>query len=308
MATPVAPQSTDADNSAGLTRFALTAALNDWHWVGRFHVGTSHHHALTPDAGYTTASAPVLPSPSNRSCLFGGSRYTGLGSPLPYLRIAATVKHCERDHGVRTHPKVDRVRKPPRHCAAYTIAHNLITQRTPCCLFDCFFDFACELFAKAWPHVFIPIGRFLELRLCRRSKDNSQPYFARRARIDALTSSQGTTSSGNASSSAIRRSSSARCDWLSGNDVASAQMLAQISSTKANRSSTPIWSIPSVRAVVDISFSNRNFTLALRVRARISSRPNVEIQRQPKAVRWNEWLGLDLFVHLVQLQTGIEVH
>lgn len=41
----------------------MPAACNDWHGVCRFHVGT-HHHASTPDAGYTTAGVSLSPETS----------------------------------------------------------------------------------------------------------------------------------------------------------------------------------------------------------------------------------------------------
>ena len=43
MATSVAPQPNHADNPAGSPPYGHTAAGSDWHWVGRFHVGTSHN-------------------------------------------------------------------------------------------------------------------------------------------------------------------------------------------------------------------------------------------------------------------------
>jgi hypothetical protein len=43
MANTVAPQPNDADNLAGLSPKRRTVCCNDWHWVGRFHVGTSHN-------------------------------------------------------------------------------------------------------------------------------------------------------------------------------------------------------------------------------------------------------------------------
>src|SRR4051812_925438 len=43
MATPVAPQPIDADNFAGSSPTRRTVCCNDWHRVGRFHVGTSYN-------------------------------------------------------------------------------------------------------------------------------------------------------------------------------------------------------------------------------------------------------------------------
>src|SRR5690606_20522374 len=83
----------------------------------------------------------------------------------------------------------------------------------------------------------------LQLGACSPSEQDAKGHRPRRARTDALTSSHGTTSSGNSSSSATRRSSSALWNTLRGNRSASAQMLAQISSTSANRSSTSSLSI-----------------------------------------------------------------
>jgi hypothetical protein len=56
----VAPQPNNADNSAGSSPQRRTVNCTDWHWVGRFHVGTSYNsQSSLTDAGYTTASASV---------------------------------------------------------------------------------------------------------------------------------------------------------------------------------------------------------------------------------------------------------
>lgn len=71
MATRVAPERIDADNSAG----SLPAACTDWHTRSRrFHVGTGHHEP-TADAGYTTACASLLPALLISFLAFGGSPY-----------------------------------------------------------------------------------------------------------------------------------------------------------------------------------------------------------------------------------------
>ena len=79
--------------------------------VGRFHVGTSHHHALNKDAGYTTASASSMPALSNPSrlrrgvhirpvrqqCAFLCRLVIGMQSYLPVGNIVCRLfacRHC----------------------------------------------------------------------------------------------------------------------------------------------------------------------------------------------------------------------
>jgi hypothetical protein len=63
-------------------------------------------------------------------------------------------------------------------------------------------DFSEELFTKPRVLLIVPRGGLFKLMSCRGPKDNAEAHRAKRARIDALISSQGMTWSGNASSSA----------------------------------------------------------------------------------------------------------
>ena len=67
MATPVAPQPNDADNPVGSLPHGHTTACSDWHWVGRFHVGTSHNSQRSLKMPDIRLQPFRLPSTSNSS-------------------------------------------------------------------------------------------------------------------------------------------------------------------------------------------------------------------------------------------------
>lgn len=90
MATTLAHQPNDADNPTDWLRHPNTAASSDWHRVGRFHDGTSHHDALSSDAGYTTATASVPPFTSNSSCLQWRESIYGMSDRIRMFRAAGT--------------------------------------------------------------------------------------------------------------------------------------------------------------------------------------------------------------------------
>jgi hypothetical protein len=142
------------------------------------------------------------------------------------------------------------------------------------CLCERFIDFADKLLAKASTFLVVPQSRTFKLALRSTPKNNAKRHRPKRARTSALISSQGTTSSGKESSSATRRSSSARCSSVSGKAVASAHMVAHISSTSASRSSTFSRSIPNVLTETPIDISIQNINLA-HARARCSKGYNV---------------------------------
>lgn len=180
---------------------------------------------------------------------------------LPDGRIPAPVKHCEDDQRVRTNAEVHAEGKATRNGTPNIAKYNRIALGSSCGLCDGLFDFVDELLAKARILLVVPDGRILKLPFRSTPEYDAKRHRAKRALTDAFTSSQGTTSSGKESSSATRRSSSARCSSVRGNALASAHMVAQISSTSASRSSTLSRSMPRLLTVAPMVTSAQSVNL-----------------------------------------------
>jgi hypothetical protein len=163
---------------------------------------------------------------------------------LPDARITTSMKHGEHDENITATAEEYAVGKPSGYRPTHIVSYQRANERRFGCPVNRCRHFAKKVFAESSSLLLVPGGGLKEFGLCGAPKYDAQGHFASRARIDALTSSHGTTSSGNASSSATRRSSSARCASVNGNFDASAQILAHISSTSAKRSSIPKRSIP----------------------------------------------------------------
>jgi hypothetical protein len=165
------------------------------------------------------------------------------------------VKDCQNHEKSFSDSKEDGVWKVLRDSFSHVRKNDRISFRMSRRSKHHLIDFSEEFFTKPFTLLIVPRGGRFKLMTCRGPKDNAQTHRVKRACIDALISSHGITFSGNVSSSATRRSSSARCAPVSGTLAESAQMLAQISSTKASRSSTLSRSIPSDFAELAIGFS-----------------------------------------------------
>jgi len=163
---------------------------------------------------------------------------------LPDSRISSAVKHCKDNQCIRADPEVDRKWKAARDCASNIADCNWVALRCRRSSGKGLLDFDGKFLAKSGALLVVANGCFLKLAFRRTPKNDAKRHRPRRDRTEAFTSSQGTTSSGNASSSATRRSNSARCRSVSGKVLASAQILAHISSTSASRSSTLSRSMP----------------------------------------------------------------
>src|SRR5207253_9799396 len=92
-----------------------------------------------------------------------------------------------------------------------------------------------EVAAQAGPLLFVPGRRGIELCLRGGAEDYGEAHGCNRERACALTCSQGTRSSGFASSSATRRSSSRRCASVRRGGCGLAAMVSQISCIRATR-------------------------------------------------------------------------
>src|SRR4051812_32800140 len=79
MATPVAPQPIDADNFAGSSPTRRTVCCNDWHRVGRFHVGTSYNSQSSLQMPDIRLQALPFAINSEFVLTLGGSPYRRLG-------------------------------------------------------------------------------------------------------------------------------------------------------------------------------------------------------------------------------------
>jgi hypothetical protein len=123
-------------------------------------------------------------------------------------------------------------------------------------LLDGLLDLVDKLLAKARTLFAVPDGCFLKFVFRSAPENDAKRHRLSRDRTDALTSSQGTTSAGKESSSATRRSNSARCSSVSRKALASAHMVAQISSTSASRSSTLSRSMPKLLTELPIITSD----------------------------------------------------
>ena len=158
---------------------------------------------------------------------------------LPYGRIAATMEYGKHNHRIPANPEVHGIWKAARNCSSNIADHNWIELWGGCSFSDCLVNFDNKFLAKTWALLVVAVSCIIEFALCRTSENYAKCHRPRRERAEAFISSQGTTSSGNASSSAMRRSNSARCMSVRGKALESTQMLAQISSTSASLSSTP---------------------------------------------------------------------
>src|SRR3954451_19913782 len=78
MATPVAPQPIDADNFAGSSPTRRTVCCNDWHRVGRFHVGTSYNSQSSLQMPDIRLQALPFAINSEFVLTLGGSPYRGV--------------------------------------------------------------------------------------------------------------------------------------------------------------------------------------------------------------------------------------
>ena len=177
------------------------------------------------------------------------------------------MKYGKNDHRVPANPEVHGKRKSSCNRPSHIVENNWIVLRIGRGFGNCLVNFDNKFFTKTWTLLVISIRGIIEFAFGRRSENNPQSHRAKRARVVAFISSQGMTSSGNASSSATRRSNSVRCCSVRGNVLASTQMLAQISSTSASLSSTFRRSMPKVFTETFMATSAKAVKLA-RVRNR----------------------------------------
>ena len=183
----------------------------------------------------------------------------------------------------RSNGEIHGIGESTRDCASNIAEYNWIALWGGRGFCDRLVNFDNKLLTKTWTLLVVSVGCIIEFALCRTSENYPKCHRPSRERAAALISSHGMTSSGNASSSATRRSNSARCRSVRGNALASTQMLAQISSTSASLSSTFSRSMPKVLTDTLMMTSAKNMKLA-RLCGRCLRGYNVDNQRPPKAV------------------------
>ena len=136
-----------------------------------------------------------------------------LGPPLPGSWISAGMKNSENHNATRLGTVVNAVRKSRCDNATNAVVNNAKSLRLFCRKRDATFNFCDELYAEIGLPSFIPSRCLNQLRTGCAAKGNRQTHCPIWARAEALTSLHGTTSSGLASWSARRLSSSAF--WVS---------------------------------------------------------------------------------------------
>ena len=194
------------------------------------------------------------------------------------------MKYRKDNHRIQANPEVHRKRKAARDCASNIAEYNWIAFRRGRSSGEGLLDFDGKFLAKAGALFIIADCCILELAFRSTPEDDPKRHRPKRDRTEALTSSHGTTSSGNASSSATRRSNSARWPSVRGKALASAQMLAHISSTSASLSSTLSRSMPKVLTDTPMVTSTENINLA-RARGRCPDGYYVCVNRRTAAER-----------------------
>jgi hypothetical protein len=172
------------------------------------------------------------------------------------------MKYGKDNYRIPANPEVHGKWKAARNCSSNIAEYNWIELWGSCGSGDSLVNFEGKFLAKSWALLVVAVSRILEFALCRTTENYAKCHRPKRERVEAFISSQGTTSSGNASSSAMRRSNSARCISVRGKALASRQMLAQISSTSASLSSTPSRSMPKVLMVTPMITSAESVKLA----------------------------------------------
>ena len=130
------------------------------------------------------------------------------------------MKYGKEHHRIPTNPEVHGIRKAARNCSSNIVEYNWISLRGSCGFDDSLVYFENEFLAKARTLLVVAVSCIIEFAPRRASENYAKYHRPKRERAEALISSQGTTSSGKASSSAMRRSNSARCMSVRGKALA----------------------------------------------------------------------------------------